>query len=82
MLNLYFVFVLFSLSYVVGCVLLVNNVASAIKSAHAVPPGIVVKMEFSEPAHMEFRNLEQGAPVLDATLQTPTLAKRAAHSGR
>lgn len=82
MLNLYFVFGLFSFAYVVGCVLLVNNVALVMKSANVLPPGIVVKMEVPGPVRIEFQHLEQGAPLLGAALRTPQWKKLPAHPAR
>lgn len=82
MLNLYLVFGSFAFAYVIGCVLLVNNIASVMQAANALPPGIIVKMEIPGRIHPEFQKLEQGVRVLGATLRTPQMKKHPAHSAR
>lgn len=82
MLNLYLVFGSFAFAYVIGCVLLVNNVASVMQAANALPPGIIVKMEMPDPVRTEFQHLEQGVPVRGATLRTPEWKKSETHRAR
>lgn len=82
MLNLYLVFGLFAFAYVVGCVLLMNNVAAVMQSANVLPPGIIVKMEMPDPVSTEFQYLEQGVPVHGATLRTPEWKKSETHRAR
>lgn len=68
MFNLYFVFGSIAVAYVIGCILLIKNTATAAGNG-GVP-------ERADPA---IQALEQGTPVAGATLRRPQLRKPAAH---
>ncbi|MCG3117659.1 MAG: hypothetical protein LLH30_18475 [Candidatus Manganitrophus sp. SA1] len=77
MLNLYFVFGLIVLAYVIGFILVIKNVACALVSADTLPGEDIEDKLIPTRVDQTFQELEKGISMIGATLRTPQFRKPA-----